>query len=401
MINVRQLISNGKLSKLKTYFNNKKDLINKKDDLTPIYYAVTKNKQTVELLVSLGAKVNVTDWTGDLPLQILLNNSPTYEKVKFLLCNGAKLHQKYYKGDTEMHLATYQNLPITIAKLLLDRGALINILSGKLPKDFQPNSELEYLMDAYSSFSDDLLDLYTSQIETDFQILDFQLHKDIFNLRIGKDKRYNFLKHYPKTIVEIFIKWVYSGKIIHSYQNEREKENINFKKENQEEINSLVDILTALRVSPNFEKAETIYEISERNKLKQDFAALYRSDLTIDNKNLSLNNNNYIIIKLNKIKIKINKFVLLSRSRSIREFFQKKHENQKDEEKSNLFVIQDFSNVNLQNFKIFIQFLYTDEIDLEYLQHPSIRNDLSKLYDLYQLNQNSLLKYSLIEYNQD
>ncbi len=108
--------------------------ITNNDGETPLHHIAkeTNNAIIANLLIDLGADVNVKDNDGKTPLHYacLYENDENYETTKLLIDHGANVNVKDNDGTTPLHCAChyschYENDEIT--KLLIDHGADVNV----------------------------------------------------------------------------------------------------------------------------------------------------------------------------------------------------------------------------------------------------------------------------------
>lgn len=123
---IHDAVIEGDFDRVKTILARKLELVNAKDKegLAPLHWAVAfrrRNKNTVELLLSKGADVNVKGPSGDTPLYIAV---AVHEKnvVELLLAEGADVNAKTLRGETALHRAALEGHK-EIAELLIAKGA--------------------------------------------------------------------------------------------------------------------------------------------------------------------------------------------------------------------------------------------------------------------------------------
>jgi ankyrin repeat protein len=91
-------------------------------------YASSGWEPAVEILLKLGANVNVRDNHGNAPLHnALLRKDKKYRAtIELLLDKGADINAQNYEGGTPLHNALV-NYDYEAASLLIDRGADVDI----------------------------------------------------------------------------------------------------------------------------------------------------------------------------------------------------------------------------------------------------------------------------------
>jgi len=113
---------------------------------TPLMVAIQKysNLEIVELLITNGADVNLTNSHGDTALHLALLHENIIKKrfiydnqfntFKLLIDKGADVNIQNKDGNTPLHLALNDfEKNLEIVKLLIDKGANVNIKGKKSP----------------------------------------------------------------------------------------------------------------------------------------------------------------------------------------------------------------------------------------------------------------------------
>ena len=88
-----------------------------------LFHAYTSgNYDTVKLLVSLGAKVNVTNRSRETPLMLVSGSNKNLEMVKLFLEKGAKVNPVDLTGKSALMYAV-KGRADEIVDLLIEKGA--------------------------------------------------------------------------------------------------------------------------------------------------------------------------------------------------------------------------------------------------------------------------------------
>jgi len=120
--------------------NGAKTNVQDGDGYTPLQHVVKLGLETVELLISAGADINLKGALGDSPLHEAAIIGDV-DITKLLISKEADIHAKNYELNTALHYAAYGG-HTGVAKLLIDKGADVNAkgigLSGSIVYETTP-----------------------------------------------------------------------------------------------------------------------------------------------------------------------------------------------------------------------------------------------------------------------
>ncbi|KAJ3446252.1 hypothetical protein M0812_08789 [Anaeramoeba flamelloides] len=210
----------------------------------------------------------------------------------------------------------------------------------------------------------DFYNFYKDQQFTDYKIKNLMVHRSLLEFRLNTkiETIKQILNNYSNKEIDAFLVWVYSDKFSLDH-------------------NLLYQICNKFNI-----------ESPRKKTLKHDLLALYKNE---DSKDFSLlvkdfednedQNDEDVdeqVDEDNYEEIPVHKFVLLARSGLFREMFQNLNEKEKDIQK-----IKDYSQKSIESLEIFIQYLYTDKIELTADDDPElIFEELSDAAEYYQLS---------------
>ncbi|KAJ6254142.1 regulator of chromosome condensation [Anaeramoeba flamelloides] len=206
-----------------------------------------------------------------------------------------------------------------------------------------------------SSLINDFLNFYEAHEFTDYKIKNFKVHKSFLEFRLNSPigKIDEILKEYTKEELDLFLKWVYSGKIT----------------------------AQGKLISQIYQKFEIDIPMREKS-LQNDLLKLYKDD---NSKDFTL------LVKEEEEEesfdeIPIHKFVFLARSGLFREMFKNINQNEIDQ-------IKDYSGKSIESLEILIRFFYADTFELTADDDPElIVEELDDAVEYYQLNEISTFK---------
>ncbi|KAJ6231218.1 btk-binding protein-related [Anaeramoeba flamelloides] len=190
-----------------------------------------------------------------------------------------------------------------------------------------------------AALNQDLYNFWKRNEFTDFKIKGFKCHLSLLEARTGKSAKeiLKTLEEYSNQEIEKFLKWVYSDQLLDTKLIQQF--------ENDFQINDLVN-----------------------KDLQSDLGALYKTE------------NKDFRIQAKQESFPIHKFLLQARSEIIRGMFLsvKNTGNQ----------ITDYTKKPERLLKLFIKFLYTDNLKIEKLD-SSEKSDMIDIFDFYQINNDS------------
>ncbi|KAJ3447246.1 hypothetical protein M0812_07473 [Anaeramoeba flamelloides] len=257
--------------------------------------------------------------------------------------------------------------------------------------------------DMLSSINDDFALLFKSKQLCDDVICDFPVHKAWIEIRTGKPighfKKWVAKNNFDQNQVLDFLNWIYSSKMSNFKENHFQLFFNQFIEKNDLMSSTITRSLIKLyqdQNSANFSikvlKSNTNKKGGEKNINKKD-----------DDDNEFNGGKEKTNEKENKEKgvrcgeeyeeIPVHDFVLFARSGLYRGFF-----DFTNNEKKNTNKVQDYSGKSLDTLKIFIKFLYFDELILTLNDDPKlVIKELSDAIEYYQLNPQSKLNLELIQ----
>jgi ankyrin repeat protein len=143
----------GDLAKIEALLTGDPSLVNSLDEnqKTPLHLAIEGNHlEVAEFLIRNGADVNAVDYTKSTPLHYAAI-SGRYDEVKLLLDNGAEIEARNTEERTPLFLASVWGRDLETCRLLIERGAQVNVLdfTGSPPFSnaiFMGNTEIVDLL---------------------------------------------------------------------------------------------------------------------------------------------------------------------------------------------------------------------------------------------------------------
>ncbi|KAJ5079905.1 ankyrin repeat-containing protein [Anaeramoeba ignava] len=326
--------------------------LNLKDGNTPLHISCEKNADPQCILFLINSGANINEKTSRTPLHLACENDVNPEIVKVLIENGAEVNCEDKKNP--LHLACRKEASTSIIALLLDNGA--NLENKDVPFDLA-NEKTKKFMICYNSYAQDMKRLSKLDQTCDLYIKNngktIGFHKCILNARLKKKKSIEEIERYFEKMKDsdllLLKRYIYTGFV-----------------EDQEEFE---------RVEDHFKKMGIEEKIKKNNKdqLVKDISQLYYDQESKD-----------FTILIESSEIKVHKAILIARSEIYKGMFLSVNDDSNS--------VHDYSGKGIESFNTFIKFLYFDSIDSD---QSEILMDLEELYDYYQLNENSLLRFEL------
>jgi ankyrin repeat protein len=200
------IVRKGNLEEVKQLIENKKNLINVKNqnNCIPLHYSsYFGHREITEYLIIKGADINARSDEGETPLHYAVRNEKL-SVVRLLIQEGADLHIKCRRGRTPLHVASRENGNVEIGKLLVENGADINSKdnNGRTPLAFSA-------FRGYSEFVNFLL-AEGVQVPIKGEEADDLVHKAAIG---GHKKLFEYMIDHG---ININSKSYYGGTILHS-----------------------------------------------------------------------------------------------------------------------------------------------------------------------------------------
>ncbi|KAJ5074483.1 ankyrin repeat-containing protein [Anaeramoeba ignava] len=340
----------GDYSKVVKLLNENHDP-NQKDSFgrTPLYYACRNGFLNIAKLVHKnGATID-----NSIDGKFTVFHAACYHNRPDTLRYALKLEEKeldtktnMFSGDFNQNAFSWMYSPtLDLLKVLVDRY-------GEIDSYFKLSDEQKKSLSEYrtSTLCSDFLTFYESKEGSDIQITNkISVHSFIIKSRIPKGmETIDILKQQEEKILDNFFQWAY-GKGIKEL-------------DSHDELNSLAILLGFSNGIIDLVKKQ------KRKGLIQDFQKMNNENIEKD-----------FIILCGDDKIPVHKQMLWARSNLFRGMFL----SVSDDSNS----APDFSGRSCQAIKVFVRFLYEDEIDPK--TPKKILHELSDADDYYQLSINS------------
>ncbi|KAJ3442296.1 sel1-repeat-containing protein ybeq [Anaeramoeba flamelloides] len=300
-------------------------------------------------------------------LMFLLKHNAPLEEIKSVFFQDDQIYfQKKKSHFTVLHMVCNkkhcnQMQRIEYIKLLIDIGYnyLIPDRNNRMAFDYLAKENEKQKWFYYTSIIDDFINLFQREELTDMVINNKPIHRIWVEHRLGmkiNNTVVQVLESFPRPQMLSFLKWVYSGVVEKNY-------------------NYIFAVAKVLNIS-----SETFISKSGRLGIIKDLKSLMDNNTSYD-----------FFYIVNKKEIKSHKFLLQARSDLFRSMFliMKNFSNR----------VKDYSKKNYHTLSLLFNFLYTDQLDLEFIKKTNINkkiiNELEDVTEYYQLNRNSNLIFYL------